>query len=108
MTKMISGMPVVDVDSHWTEPPDLWTSRAPAHLRDRTLRVQRNADGLEQWVIEDGQVMGSVGYCSIRPDGSKTQASIAMDSFAEVHPGAIDVEHAATVAQPGDGVAAKF
>ena len=92
MTETISTMPVVDVDSHWTEPPDLWTSRAPAKLRDRVLRVKRNDDGLEQWVIEDGQVMGSVGYCSIRPDGSKTQASIAMDSFDEVHPGAIDVE----------------
>ena len=35
--------------------------------------------------------MGQVGYCSIRPDGSKSQASIAFDSFDEVHPGAIDV-----------------
>ena len=88
----LSQMPVVDVDSHWTEPPDLWTSRAPAKLKDRVLRVHRTDDGVEQWIIEDGQVMGSVGYCSIRKDGSKTQASIAMDSFEEVHPGAIDVE----------------
>jgi len=87
----IDTMPVIDVDSHWTEPPDLWTSRAPAKLRDRALRVRRNADGTEQWVIEDGQVMGQVGYCSIRPDGSKSQASVAFDTFAEVHPGAIDV-----------------
>ncbi|MCR9092866.1 MAG: amidohydrolase [bacterium] len=88
----LSQMPVVDVDSHWTEPPDLWSSRAPAKLKDRVLRVHRTDDGVEQWIIEDGQVMGSVGYCSIRKDGSKTQASIAMDSFEEVHPGAIDVE----------------
>ena len=53
-------LPVIDVDSHWTEPPDLWTSRAPAHLKDRTLRVERNERGVDQWVIEEGQVMGQV------------------------------------------------
>ena len=91
MTDDVTQMPVIDVDAHWTEPRDLWTSRAPARFRDRTLRVERNSDGVEQWIIEDGQVMGQVGYCSIRPDGSKSQASIAFDSFDEVHPGAIDV-----------------
>ena len=84
--------PVIDVDSHWTEPADLWTSRAPARLKGRALRVQRDDQGVERWVVEDGQVMGQVGYCSIRPDGSKSQASIAFDSFDEVHPGAIAVE----------------
>ena len=91
MPDEISAMPVIDVDSHWTEPPDLWTSRAPAKLRDRVLRVVRIADGVEQWVIEEDTLMGQVGYCSIRPDGSKSQASIAFDTFAEVHPGAIAV-----------------
>ena len=61
MSDAISAMPVIDVDSHWTEPPDLWTSRAPAKLRDRALRVVRNADGVEQWVIEEDMVMGQVG-----------------------------------------------
>jgi predicted TIM-barrel fold metal-dependent hydrolase len=82
---------VIDVDSHWTEPPDLWTSRAPKKLADRALRVRRNNQGVEQWVIEDGEVMGAVGYASIRPDGSKTMGRIAFDTFDEVHPGAIDV-----------------
>ena len=91
MTDDITQMPVIDVDSHWTEPPDLWSKRAPEKFRDRVLRVAKNAEGVEQWVIEDGQVMGQVGYCSIRPDGSKSKASIAFDTFDEVHPGAIDV-----------------
>jgi predicted TIM-barrel fold metal-dependent hydrolase len=92
MSDELSTMPVIDVDSHWTEPPDLWTSRAPSSLRDRTLRVVRNDQGVEQWVIEDGEVMGAVGYCSIRPDGSKSQGQVAFDSFDEVHPGAIEIE----------------
>ncbi len=91
MSEALAQLPVIDVDSHWTEPADLWTSRAPASLKDRTLRVERNERGVEQWVIEDGQVMGSVGYCSIRPDGSKSQGMIAFDTYDEVHPGAIRV-----------------
>src|SRR5262245_33575544 len=88
MTAEPSRMPVIDVDSHWTEPRDLWTSRAPSKLASPALRVRKNAAGVEQWVIEDGQVMGSVGYASIRPDGTKTMARIAFDTFEEVHPGA--------------------
>jgi hypothetical protein len=26
---------VIDCDTHYTEPPDLWTSRAPATMKDR-------------------------------------------------------------------------
>jgi uncharacterized protein len=91
MTDDVSRMPVIDVDSHWTEPPDLWLSRAPAKLASRALRVRKNEAGVEQWVVEDGEVMGAVGYASIRPDGSKTMGRIAFDTFEEVHPGAIDV-----------------
>ena len=90
MTQELAQMPVIDVDAHWTEPRDLWTSRAPASLRERTLRVERNDEGVDQWIIEDGQVMGQVGYCSIRPDGSKSKASLAFDTFEEVHPGSIE------------------
>jgi len=91
MTDDVSRMPVIDVDSHWTEPRDLWLSRAPAKLKDRALRVRKNDAGVEQWVVEDGEVMGAVGYASIRPDGTKTMGRIAFDTFDEVHPGAIEV-----------------
>ena len=87
----LAHMPVIDVDSHWTEPRDLWTSRAPAKLKDRALRVVRNDRGVEQWVVDRDMVMGPVGYCSIRPDGSKSQGMIAFDTYDEVHPGAVDV-----------------
>ena len=91
MRDQLASMPVIDVDSHWTEPRDLWTSRAPAKYRDSALRVVKNNQGVEQWVVDGDQVMGAVGYCSIRPDGSKSQGSIAFDTYDEVHPGAIEV-----------------
>ncbi len=30
---------VVDIDSHYTEPPDLWTSRAPAKYREAVPQI---------------------------------------------------------------------
>src|SRR5262249_20115298 len=91
MTDDLARMPVIDADSHWTEPRDLSTARAPRKLASRALRVQKNSRGAERGVVEDGQVMGMVGYASIRPDGSKTMARVAFDTFEEVHPGAIFV-----------------
>ncbi len=87
----LSTMPVIDVDTHWTEPRDLWTSRAPAKFRDKTLRVVEKEPGVERWIIGDDMEIGQVGYCSIRPDGSKSSGQIAFDTYDEVHPGAIDV-----------------
>ena len=31
----MSGYTIIDVDTHVTESPDLWTSRAPEKMRDR-------------------------------------------------------------------------
>lgn len=28
-------MPIIDIDTHYTEPRDLWTSRAPAKYKDK-------------------------------------------------------------------------
>ena len=34
------GVPVIDADTHYAEPYDLWTSRAPAALKDRMPQVK--------------------------------------------------------------------
>jgi len=31
---------IIDADTHLTEPPDLWTARAPAKYADRVPRVE--------------------------------------------------------------------
>ena len=49
MSAALNPPPVIDVDSHWTEPADLWISRAPARLKGRALRVQRDDQGVERW-----------------------------------------------------------
>jgi hypothetical protein len=45
MNRELDAMPKVDVDTHFTEPPEFWMTRAPASLRDRAPRVERTPDG---------------------------------------------------------------
>ena len=41
-----TGYKVIDADTHLTEPHDMWTSRAPASIRDRVPQVKM-LDGQE-------------------------------------------------------------
>src|SRR3546814_14703751 len=47
-------MPVVDADSHVTEPPDLWTSRVAEkwrHLVPSVHSAERNGRTVERWRV---------------------------------------------------------
>lgn len=50
----ISDIPIIDIDTHIVEPPDLWTSRVPAKWRDQVPLVRWDADAQEEvWYIGD-------------------------------------------------------
>ncbi|MCK9896637.1 amidohydrolase family protein [Frankia sp. AgB32] len=86
-----NGLFVVDSDSHWSEPPDLFTKRAPAQFRDRVPRVEK-IDGQQMWVF-DGKPVGiySAGGV-IGRDGKKESANKALFEWTidEIHVGAHD------------------
>lgn len=44
---------VVDMDSHVMEPPDLWDNYLESKYLDRSIQVRRNADGLEELVVDN-------------------------------------------------------
>ncbi|HMP55933.1 MAG TPA: amidohydrolase family protein, partial [Novosphingobium sp.] len=69
---VFGGRKVIDVDTHLVEPFDLWSSRAPAALRDRLPRV-KVVDGVRSWVIDDDRILskGAVPACTISRDGEK-------------------------------------
>jgi len=82
---------IVDADSHWSEPADLFTSRAPAEYRDRVPRVEE-VDGERSWVF-DGHVVGRHSAAGvIGRDGKKEQAEKALFEWDHdmVHVGAYD------------------
>jgi predicted TIM-barrel fold metal-dependent hydrolase len=79
LLESIRGIKVLDVDTHLTEPADLWTSRAPAKYRDQVPRVvlvdnDGTPDGLGRrlttgqkpvWVVGDGVFFGYAGGASV-------------------------------------------
>jgi len=82
------GRKVVDVDTHLTEPHDLWTSRAPASLRDRVPQV-KEIDGKRSWVLDGNVVIGEGANPSstIAKNGKKWLGlDFVTRSIEECHP----------------------
>jgi len=90
---ILDGIKVIDVDTHWSEPEDLWTSRAPAAMRDRVPQVGM-VGGKPSWVI-DGNLpigLGASASSIVRKDGTLSQGLEFTDwRNADVHPCSFDV-----------------
>ena len=82
------GIKLIDADAHWTEPADLWTSRAPATYKERVPHVIKLPDGRDRWLIEGDKDFGPVGLSVIDQHGQKHLDMGSMLSFATTHPGA--------------------
>lgn len=90
MTKLFDDVKVIDADTHYTEPPDLWTSRAPAQYKDRVLHVEQRND-LPTWVIDDVEFGFARGGGVVDHDGGKIPFVESMAKDIDwVHPGAWD------------------
>ena len=69
--ELLSGIKVIDVDTHVSEWPDLWTSRAPARWKGLMPRMEGEGDA-RQWVIGEGEFLARRNAVSaIRKDGHK-------------------------------------
>jgi uncharacterized protein len=54
VSTLIGEIPIIDVDTHLVEPPDLWTSRMPSSLGDLVPHVKWDADRQEEaWFVGD-------------------------------------------------------
>src|SRR5712692_9586991 len=84
------GLRVVDCDSHFTEPPDLWSSRAPAAFRDQ-MPVMKTVDGVTGWFL-DGRLWASTGGNTIRTGAEKTRGRICLQPFDEIDRASWDVK----------------
>src|SRR2546430_2198896 len=86
---------VIDADTHFTEPHDLWLKRAPASLRDRVPQVKMLDDG-PAWVIDGDKVLGFKAHpnSAIMKDGRKIRAieEFLDVQIGDVHPGAWQVK----------------
>ena len=94
----LSNIKIVDVDTHLTEPADLWTSRAPSRYADRVPRIVAAQDmsgpmreslmalgflasspDSAAWVVDD-VVLGPVGVGSVvNRNNEKIKGSMFLD-----------------------------
>ena len=90
--EVIGDIKVIDVDTHLTEPHDLWTSRAPKGWEERVPLV-REIDGHPRWIC-DGNIIGNAGGAAvIRPDGQKIVGTEFLGfNIEDVHPASYDVD----------------
>ena len=82
---------IVDADSHWCEPPDLFTKLAPAEVQGPRA-ARRGGRRSKTWVF-DGHPLGQASAGAvIARDGHKESADIALNqwSIEDVHVGAYD------------------
>ncbi len=82
----LTGIKIVDTDTHITEAPDLFTSRAPAKYKDKVPYVKRDEDGVDRWYVGDRN-FGSMGGNVIRADNNKLLGRLAFPKLEEAHPG---------------------
>ena len=82
-------IPVIDVDSHLTEPADLWTSRVPARFVDRVPQMTVSGDGRDIWVL-DGRQISVVGMTA--PAGWPAPFPAGPPTLAECPPASYDAK----------------
>jgi predicted TIM-barrel fold metal-dependent hydrolase len=85
-----AGIKIVDCDTHITEPPDLFTSRAPAKFKDKVPHVRR-VNGADRWFVGDRD-FGRTGGNVLRADHNKLLGRLAFPTLDEGHPGAFDTK----------------
>jgi len=86
-----ADLQVIDADTHFTEPHDLWTSRAPEGLAERLPRVV-DLDGHPTWAVGTTTLGRAMASSVIDRDGNRCRGSSFLGwGFDDTHPGAYDV-----------------
>jgi predicted TIM-barrel fold metal-dependent hydrolase len=90
VTESTTIIPIVDADTHLTEPPDLWTARIPAKYRDGCPRVEIHPEtGNPRWRLGDRWLFG-VGDFSRFP-GYQDERTFPSE-FDEIDPACWDAK----------------
>ncbi len=83
------GVPVISVDDHLIEPPDLFVGRVPSALADRAPKVIENEEGVQYWHFE-GRTYPNIGLNAVAGRARDTW-SMDPSRFDEMRPGCFDI-----------------
>ncbi|HKX77485.1 MAG TPA: amidohydrolase family protein [Novosphingobium sp.] len=87
---LFEGIKIIDCDTHFTEPPDLFQRNAPAHLKDRMPRVVEK-DGIVRWYVGDKD-FGSYGGNVVSKERNKLLGRLSYTNYDLIHPGSYQVK----------------
>jgi uncharacterized protein len=84
----MSGYTIIDVDTHVTETPDVWTDRVPAHMRDAVPHVISDSSGRQWWALGDKRIAspGLSATASVGDMGNWPK------TYDDMHPGAYNAK----------------
>jgi predicted TIM-barrel fold metal-dependent hydrolase len=90
MPNVTDDLRIIDADTHYTEPYDLWTSRAPSGYEDRVFRVEEK-DGRPTWFVDGEEIGFARGGGVVARDSSKIPFFESAEKGLDwVHEGAFD------------------
>src|SRR5262245_12968288 len=81
--EILDGYSIIDCDAHFTEPPNLWTSRVPAGMTSRVPVMKTLDDGVTAWYLDD-QVIASSAENTIRPGAQKVLGTQMIQPWSQV------------------------
>src|SRR5215813_5490696 len=93
MPEALRGIKVIDVDTHLTEPPDLWTAQVPAPSKDRVPYVKRTG-AVDQWFYKDTPIGfgGGAAITLIGRNREKYRGAVTLDTYEQVDESTFDAK----------------
>jgi len=93
MPEAFQGIKVIDIDTHLTEPPDLWTSQVPAASRDRVPYVKR-IGAVDHWFYRDTPLGfgGGAAITVIGRNREKFRGTVTLDNYDQVDESTLDAK----------------
>jgi predicted TIM-barrel fold metal-dependent hydrolase len=88
---LTEGIKIVDCDVHFSEPPDMWTSRAPAALKSKAPYTKRVGD-VDLWFMGDDVPAGPLACSVVNKEYGKLQGKISWGTYDDMSPSAWDVK----------------
>lgn len=87
---LFAGIKIVDCDTHFTEPADLFSANAPAGMKDKLPHVRR-INEIDYWYVGDKN-FGSLGGNVIGKDHNKLLGRLAYQNYDQIDPGSYAVK----------------
>lgn len=86
----LAEIPIIDIDTHFTEPADLWTSRAPQKYKDMVLKTRTTPAGIENWYIGEEYItysgLGVIDRTETKQRGMVTLPTLDQMSASQNQP----------------------